>query len=138
MARIYKRSDRIPVRIDDIKFKLAPLSFDQKTEIQQLSLAGRKGDYSKGVLAIKLSMQHSIKAIEGLEDAEGKPYELKFENGSLTDECMDDIFNLEVTSKLILVCSSLANGVPHEFQNTDGKKLEGVEILKETQPVPNS
>ncbi len=41
MARIYRLSDRITVKVDDLIFKLAPLSTHQKTEIQQAMLVGR-------------------------------------------------------------------------------------------------
>lgn len=138
MARIYKRTDRISVKIDDVMFKVAPLSIDQKLEIQQAMLNGRvKGDLKEATRGLILSLKCSIKSVEGIVDGDGNPYQLKFENDLLSDESIDDLLNLQLTKKLTMVCATLANGIPDEFTDESGVKLEGVEIVREGNPSKN-
>jgi hypothetical protein len=130
MARIYKRTDRITVRIDDITVKLAPLTVDQKTEIQTLMADGAKlRDLKKMTQAIALSIQYGMKGIEGVKDGDGNDYRLEFEGDSLKASCVDDLMNLEVRDKLTLVCSAMVNGVPKTFTDEQQKAIDGVEIV---------
>lgn len=126
MSRIYRTTDRIPLQIDDLKIKIAPLSSHQKMEIQQTMLDGQaQKSVEKITSGVLLALKYGLKEISGLEDSDGNPYKLQFdEAGMLTDACLDDILNLEQKDKLILVCSTLANGVPSEF------KLPGVSFIR--------
>lgn len=132
MARIYKRSDRIAVKIDEITVKLAPLSLDQKSEIQQLMLTGRtKADLKLLTKGIALSIKYGLKSVEGIEDSDGNPYKLSLDsNDQLTDECVDELMNLELSKKLSLVCAGLVNGVPKDFTDENGNPIEGIEVVK--------
>lgn len=132
MARIYKRSDRISVKIDDVTVKLAPLSLHQKTEVQAAMIEGHKNsDIRKATRGLALAMRYSVKSIDGVEDADGQPYKLQMdETDCLTDECVDDLMNLDITAKLALVCSGLVNGVPAEFTDQYRVPLVGVEVIK--------
>jgi hypothetical protein len=134
MARIYKRTDRIKVKIDDVTVTIAPLSLDQKTEAQMLMARGKIeknfGLLQKGVVSI---LKNSVKHIDGLEDIDGKPYALSFEDeskNSLTDSCIDDLFNIEMHKKLVMVCSAMVGTIPSEFTDENGKPIEGVSIVK--------
>jgi hypothetical protein len=137
MARIYKRSDRIAVKIDDIVVKLAPLTLEQKTDVQIAMLKGHKNtDIREASRGLALAIQYSLKGVEGLEDGDGNPYTLKFDaNDVLTTECLDDLMNLELTSKLAMVCSEMIKGVPSKFTDPSGKELEGVELVKTPKAV---
>jgi hypothetical protein len=130
MARIYKRTDRIAVRIDDIIVKLAPLTVDQKTEIQMLM---SKGAINRDVKAMSdasaLAVQYGVKGVEGLQDSDGNEYKLEFDGDRLKQSCVDDLLNLELKEKLTLVCSSMVNGVPTQFTDEEKKAIEGVEIV---------
>lgn len=129
MARkIYKTSDRIKVKIDDISIKIAPLSYETKCEIQANLI---NGDTLGIVKAAKLSIQHGVKEIEGVENADGSAYELQFENGALTEECVDDLLNIDQDNKLSFVCTKLLEGIPTSFVDPQtGKKIEGISIEK--------
>lgn len=131
MTRIFKRSDRITVKVDSITVKLAPLTLDQKTEIQQAMLVGRtKGDIREASKGIALALKYAVKGIEGLEDADGNSYKLGVgPDGNLNDECIDDLLNLELTPKLAMVCASMVNGVPKKFSDEKGNPLDGVELV---------
>jgi hypothetical protein len=137
MARIYKRTDRISVKIDDIVVKLAPLTISQKTEIQQAMLEGsKKTDIREATRGIALAIQYSVKGIEGVQDSDGNPYALQFEGGNLTEACVDDLMNLELTRKLTLVCVAMVKGVPSKFTDEQDKDLEGVELVNPSKGEP--
>lgn len=131
MARIFKRSDRILVKIDDIVVKLAPLTLHEKTEVQ-MALLQNKGslDIREATRGMAMAIRFSLKGVDGLEDSDGNPYKLQFENDVLTDACLDDLMNLELTTKLALVCIGMVNGVPSEFTDANRRALAGVEIVK--------
>lgn len=131
MAKIYKRSDRIPVKIDDIQIVIAPLGLEQKTEIQDCMARGHiKRDYALLQKAISDAIRYAVKDISGVEDAEGNPYKLTFdEAGNLTEECVSDLYNLEMHPKLVMVCSALVKRIPQQFTDELGVPLEGVEII---------
>lgn len=132
MSRIYKRTDRIKVRIHDVTVTLAPLSFDQKTEAQDIMLRGSVQKnmqlLSKGIASL---VKYSVKNIEGVEDADGNPYKLEFDGDSLSDSCLDDLFNLDIQDKLQAACLSLVKGIPKEIVDDKGQPLEGVVILSD-------
>jgi hypothetical protein len=140
MSRIYKRSDRITVKINDVTLKLAPLSIDEKTEIQQAMLNGRaKADLKEVTRGTALSLKYSIKGISGLLDSDDNEYKLQFDDkGYLTDDCVSDLLNLEFQDKIVMICCTLPGGVPAQFTDTKGNKIEGVEILKDGNPAKNS
>jgi len=124
MARIYKRTDRIVVKIDDVTLKLAPLTLAQKSEVQQALLLGHtKSDLREATRGVALAIKYSVKTIEGVVDTDGNPYQLEMSDGELTDACVDDLMNMELLDKLALVCSSFAKGVPTEFKDIDGVEL---------------
>lgn len=136
MAKIFKRTDRIPVRINEVVVHIAPLSIDQKVEIQDAAIKGRaKGDIKELTRSVTLAMKYAIKKIEGIEDSDGKPYQLQFDGENLSDECLVDLMNLEITDKLSSVCVKFMQGIPSEFTDASGNKLEGVEFVK---PLENA
>lgn len=131
MAKIYRLTDRISVKVGDITIKLSPLTLHQKTEVQQAMMLGRlKGDVAEATRGLVLSLKYSVKDISGVTDSEDSPYQLQFDGEHLSDSCVEDLLNLEITQKLTLICSSLVNGIPKEFTDAAGNKLEGVEIVK--------
>lgn len=129
MARIYKTTDIIPIKIDGLVINVSPLTFEQKMQIQTEVL---KGSAQSAMRAAKLACQSAIKDISGIEDVDGSKYMIELKDGKLTDECWDDLQNIEQTQKMITVCLGLINGVPREFTNPEtGEKLEGVSLIKE-------
>src|ERR1044072_2448134 len=135
MVRIYKRTDRIAVKIGDITVRLAPLSLDQKTQIQQALLAGsRDGDLKELTRGISLNIKYAVKGVEGLVNSDDQPYQLQFENDELTDECVSDLMNMELGQKLTLVCAQFAKGVPKSFKDEKGNPLDGVELVNTSSP----
>lgn len=126
MAKIYRLSDRIKLQVDDLVITVKPLSIHQKSQVEGVSA-------SSGLLKASLeALKYSVDDIEGLEDTDGKPYVLKKNSdGSLSDETLEDIFNMEVSTKIITISLNLINGVPDRFIDlTNGTYLEGVDFVK--------
>lgn len=74
-----------------------------------------------------MALRYGLKGIEGVQDGEGNDYELKFDdNGMITDECTDDMLNMEQSAALTQVCAAIINGVPSQFVDQKGQPLEGV------------
>lgn len=120
---IYKLTDRIPVQIGDLRFLISPLSSAQKLEIiSQVKMSSGKEvhDYTKQAL---LSIKHGVKKVEGLKCFDGSEYELEFdESGSLTDDSVSELLQMEGSDKLIIVCSTLLNQIKEV--NLEGVKVE--------------
>lgn len=130
MARkIYRTTDRIPVKIDDIVIEIAPLSFEVKSNIQANLI---NGDTLGIVKAAKLAIQHGVKNVKGVENADGSEYSLDFENDCLTEQCVDDLLNIDQDNKISFVCTKLLEGIPKEFVDPQtGKKIEGIKIERQ-------
>jgi hypothetical protein len=130
MARIFRKSDRIAVKIDDVTVKLSPLTIHQKVETTQAMYNGQaNADLRELTRGTVLALKYSVKSVEGVYDSDGKPYQLQFEGDSLTEECVDDLMNLQITKKLALVCAGMLNGIPEEFTDISGNKIDGVELV---------
>lgn len=131
MARIYKRSDRIKIKIDEVTVTIAPLSLEQKTVAQSLMAQGKiNRDYNlitKGIISL---IKSAVKDIDGLENQDGTKYRLSFDGDSLSDESIDDLFNIELHKKLVMVCSSLVVSIPSQFVDEQGLPIEGVSVLE--------
>ncbi len=138
MARIYRLSDRIPIKIDSITITVSPLSFDQKTELQSIMMQARQ-DPMYAVKGARLAIKYAVKSVSGIEDMHGENYQPSFEEtGILTDESVDDLMNLEENSKLIAVCAQLIAGVPRGITDpSTGEPMKGVKI-ELTPPKPKA
>ncbi len=128
MAKIYRVTDRIRVKIGDITFDLSPLTSLQKADIMSAAMSnGAKGLQESTRLALK----YSVKRVEGLETLDDVPYQVELENGVLKDACIDELLNIEISENLNKVCLNLMHGVPQTFLDPQtGQPIEGVEVVK--------
>jgi hypothetical protein len=125
---IHKITDRIKVKIGEITFHLSPLSWDQKQDIVSDAklVEGKPTNRNSTYKCLK----YAVKNIEGVTLADGSPYVVQLENNVLSDECVEDLLNLELSNKLIIACYSMVQGVPSKIINpVTGQVLEGVEIV---------
>ena len=138
MAKIYKTTDRIKLKIGGVTVSVAPLTFNQKNEIQLVMYDAAKNKDTMGILkAAFLCVKYAVKHIEGVEQADGSPYKLESENGSLTDDSVNDLFSLEESDNLSMVCINLLQSRYDNFINIETKeKLAGVEVITEGKLVP--
>lgn len=112
MSKIYRASDRIPVQIDDITVVIAPLTFNQKSELQSIMLSA-KSDPMNAVKGARLAIKFAVKEVRGLEDIDGKEYKITTDDsGLISDESVDDLLNIQEQPKLIALCTQLIAGMP--------------------------
>jgi len=132
VMRIYSTEDRIKIKVDGLVFEISPLSFNQKMEIQAEIINGEiKGDPLGAMKGAALAVKYAVKSITGLKNSEGKDYEFGFDDKGLTDESVDDLFNMEQGQKLTLVCLNLLAAIPKEFVDpSTGEAIEGVSLVK--------
>lgn len=131
MARIYRLTDRIEVKVKDINFKLSPLSISQKSELHaHITKGSANGDTGEILKASMKAIKFTVKDLTGVDDIDDKPYELSFDgDGCLSDECVEDLMNMEYNQNIIAMCVAMAQGTPEEFTGADGKPLEGVKRI---------
>lgn len=134
MAKIYRTTDVVPLKIDGLVVKISPLTFEQKMQLQTEIL---KGGTQGAMRAAKLACQFAIKDITGIENQDGSDYKIEVKDGRMSDECWDDLQNIQETQKMVTVCLNLVNGIPKEFTDPNtGKKLEGVSLIKQDSKSP--
>jgi hypothetical protein len=125
MAKIYRMSDRIKLKVDDLEVTIGPLSIHQKASVEEIASSASL------IKASLEAMKYAIKDIKGLEDKDGKEYKIeRDEEGYLTEDALNDIFNLENSYKLVAISLNLVNSIPDEFIDVNtGKPIEGVEFV---------
>lgn len=128
MAKILKLSDRLKLKIGEITFTLAPLSFSQKQELASCTKTVKGEDHFDLLKAQVLYLKYGLKNVEGLECYDGSDYALEFEGDVLTDNCVSEIINLEEKEKLTTAAWQLLQGVKELRDPITGEELEGVEL----------
>lgn len=130
--KIYRTSDRLQLKIEDIVFYVSPLDYATKMSIQDLGLKAAKGSMESAMEMFSLVLKRSVKGVKGIENQDGSAYELeKDENGNLTDECVNDLLNSSCGERLTIAAGRLLRGVPDESELRDdkGNVIEGVSFL---------
>ena len=129
MAKIYRTTDRIEIKIGETVVKIAPLGYQAKQMISQKMVNAQKvGDLTGINDAVTLAMRHCVKSISGLTDMNDEPYQLEFENQILSDKCTEELLNMEYTSELLKVATQFINGVPKVLD------IKGVEFVEKKTP----
>ncbi len=139
MSRIYKRDTRVSIKIDDLVIEVSPLSLDQKSEVSTLMLHGRNAcDLKELNKAISLAIKYAVKSVKGLTDENDDPYNVSFDGDSLSDQCVEELMNIEESEKMVMVCTALINKIPKMFTDMRGKAIEGVELISKGVASKNS
>jgi hypothetical protein len=132
--RIYRTSQKIEVKIEGISIYISPLSFHQKMELQTHMVAASQGDMDEAMKGVVKALKFSMKGIRGVtvEDHDGNEvdYELSFEDGELTEDCVNELLNMPVANKISAVCTSLLSGIQNQILDHEGKPLQGVSVIQ--------
>lgn len=141
MQRIYRATQKIEVKIDDISVFVSPLTLIQKQEIQGYLVKAGEGDTEASMKLVVTAMKYALKDVRGLVDVDddGKefPYQLQFVDGILADSCIDDLLNIPCSAKITMLCSTLMAGVPDKILDpTTGLPVEGIIICSNKAKVP--
>ena len=105
MAVLHRKGSVIKVKICDAVFGITPLTLTQKNQITAM-LAGLKQENQLQAVEVMLqatrtALKYSVKSLEGVQDSDGNKYELQFdEDGTLSDETIEDLSNFEYSDKL--------------------------------------
>ncbi len=134
--KVLRTSEQVKIKVKDdagaelFSFTVSPLTYEQKSEIQNCRTMKEGEARVDGLKAVRLAIKYALKKVHGLEDSDGEPYELEFEanKAALTDSCIDDILNTERAGTFSVACSKMLNGVYSELQDADGQPMQGVTV----------
>lgn len=112
MVRIYRTTDKIKYTVGELTVWLSPLSLNDKAELHTFLEKAQKGDVLATIQAAAFAIKCSLKEVKGLTNQDGSSYSLEFDNGKLSDSCVDDLMNIQESNKLIVLCSQLIAGIP--------------------------
>jgi len=128
--RIYKCTDKIEIKIEDISIFISPLSYQQKMNINDLLQKASMQDTKSAMEVVIATFKASIKGVKGLVDADGLEYVCKFDGDELSMSTIDDLLNLPISNKISAVCSSLLYGIPKDkIVDSNGNIIEGVSLI---------
>lgn len=131
---IYRKNDLLDVNIDGIGFKISPLSFHEKNELQQHMIKAVSGDMTEAMIAVRKSIQFCLKGISGVycfnESGKKEPYRLELVDNKITEDCLDELMNMPINNKLSAVCSAMLTGIPDKIVDNQGNVIEGITIVK--------
>jgi len=120
---------------DVLEFSFCQLNYAKKSQISAESIIHRNGDMTfDHTKTVFLNIKYGLKSVKGLEDEDGKPYELKFESEDdcLEDECVEELLATEIGSELTFVSSSMdtcARLPDHVLHPMTNQPIPGVKIL---------
>lgn len=116
MPTILSMQDRIKLKLGKVSLTLKPLSVFEQSEISKHKEM-KGGVESENVLLTSIAYtKYALKGIEGVKMHNGSDYELQFENDILTDDCVSEIFTLNLGAEFF-------HAVQYLKVNEIGKKL---------------
>jgi hypothetical protein len=134
---IRSKNDRVLVEIsgqnneEPVQFFFKPLTVAEKSEItgslKNTSDMGDMLDFTRKVIS------KTLRDVKGLIRPDGSSYRLEFEGDTIKEDCLDDLMNLEINEKFILVAGMFLRGVPAEGQLINPKTnlpVEGIVVKK--------
>lgn len=128
--KLYKSTDKILVKINDLQLSISPLTLAQKQEVMSLfSKFYSDKDVNHLLHATRLCCKYGIKNITGLQNADDSEYILNFDEQGLSDEDIENLMNSEISNQLSAVVTSFVNGIPAKIVDEKGNQLEGVEVI---------
>ena len=130
MSKIMRLTDRVKITVNKTSFIIGALSQLQKIELSECTRIDDKGESVYDLTrAQTLLVKYGLKGVEGVTDADDKPYKVVMENGILSDDCVSEIFTLEEKSQYIQAAWQCLNNIPDKLTDpVNGKKLKGVAL----------
>jgi hypothetical protein len=133
--RIYRLTDTLEFKIGEITIKVSPLSQKQKADVnaEMIKLQSEDINIKVGYRGLYLCIKYALKGISGLETMDGKEYKLDFEDGVLTDQCVDELLNLDISPEIAAVCTQFMRKVSEKITDAEGNELKGIEFINPRQ-----
>ena len=126
--KIFKMSDRIKLQIKGVILKLSPLSFAQKGEIHACTKMNGGVEEQDTIRMTFLAVKYTVKEIEGIIDSYGNKYQLDFDGDVLSDNCVNDLLNLEICQEVGISALNFLNGIPTKICDQFGKEIPGIAL----------
>lgn len=128
-TRVYRTTDRLVYKVNEIEVEFSPLSIHQKNIVQPILNSAMKvrivkdekgkeqqiidQDVAVMTKAVQLALKYSLKGIKNLFDADDEEYQLVFDyDGSLSDECVSDLMNIQEQSGMSYICGRMIGQAP--------------------------
>lgn len=120
--KIYPITARIPIKVGDVTFWVAPLTHEGRLELTQFIVRSGGAEYKADLKYCMKCLQLSLKKIEGITWYDDTEYQLRFDdNGIILDECMNEISQFLGSASAAMAASSLLGSM-------EDPKLPGVEV----------
>ena len=121
------------IKIGEVTFYCKQLSYRMRSIIgarHHKQVSGSELQDAMGLLFEVL--RHSIVKVECLINPDGSDYVLEFDNGVLTEACLDLLFHIESVGDVLQMCATnfVHMRCPDKILGPDGKPLEGVSVEK--------
>jgi hypothetical protein len=128
---VRKTNQIVPIEIDGVTFSFRPLSMGEKTEL----MGELEKDKSTGALMqwTRAVVCRSLRDVRGLTNEDGSEYRPAFDGDRLSNEAMDDMMNLPISEKIMLVGGLFIKGVPADGQlihPQTRQPIEGIIVKK--------
>lgn len=135
-----KQNFKIEIAHEEEKlvFTFNQLDYKTKSLIASLTTDVKNGQYmSDSTMQIFYNIKYGLKNVEGLEDDNGKPYQLRFLDNTkseLEDSCIDELLATTFSDKLQYTAHKLSFAtLPSEILHPiTGRKIEGVAFMPAT------
>ena len=121
------------IQIGDAVFYCKQLSYRMRSIIGARHHRQESGTESQNIIGLLFDvLRHSITGVEGFVNPDGTPFRLEFDNGVLTETCLDQLFHVESVGDVLQIAASnmLNMRSIDKVLGPDGKPLEGVTIEK--------
>ena len=130
MPTILSMKDRISLSMGEVSFKLKPLNAMEQNQVS----SHKKMEAGKEIEDVFMSafayVKYAVKEISGVKMRNGDDYKLEFEGDYLSDDCVSEIFTLQLGAEFFHVVQSLRfNHIPEKLTYFGTKKaLKGVKL----------
>ena len=122
------------VKVGDVVIYCKQLSYRMRSVIGAKFHKQQAGDEIQNTLNLLFEvLRHSITKLEGFQNPDGSAFELQFENGVVTEECLDQLMYVEKVGDVLQLCASsfLNMKIPDKLVDSiSGEIMEGVTIEK--------
>ena len=75
-----------------------------------------------------LAVKYTVKEIKGVIDSGGEEYQLEFAGDVLSDDCVNDLLNLEICSEIGIAALNFLNGVPTKIRDQFQQEISGITL----------
>ena len=121
------------IKIGEVAIYCKQLSYRMRSTIGMRFHRQNSGVETQDTIGLLFEvLRHSITKVEGFVNPDGSPFELEFENDSVTENCLDRLFYVENVGDVLQICaSSFVNmKIPDKIVGLDGEPIEGVSVEK--------